>query len=195
MRTAFIQLGADHESLASQVARLKPVAPDVYHIEETPTVAGARRLTERLETLKSGDELLLLSLHSLGMPLGDLVNALSTLSRRGVTIILCRPRERPIRIRPGAAGAALLSLLAEAHSGARSVQARARAESDQLLSDAEITDIRRLFKAGLTPRRIGLIYRRSPRCIADLLAGRLAETQAENGLLPSRIRAASRSAG
>ena len=195
MRTAFIQLGADHESLASQVARLKPMTPDAYHIEDAPTVAGGRRLTERLETLTCGDELLLLSLHSLGMPIGDLVGTLSTLLRRGVAITLCRARERPIKIKPGAAGAALLSLLAEAQSEVRPTQVRARGEGEQLLSEAEIADIRRLFKAGLTPRRIGLIYRRSPRCIAALLAGRAAEALSEDALSPRRVRADSRLAG
>jgi hypothetical protein len=176
MRVAFIQLGSGHEALANQVARLQSLKPEAYHIEETVTVAGSKRLTERLETLKAGDELLLTSLQSLGMPLGDMVATLGALLRREVAVTLCRTEGRPFRIRPGAAGATVLSLLAEAQAEPSPTPVRARGESDRLLSDAEITDIRRLFKAGLTPRRIGLIYRRSPRCIADLLTGRAQDT-------------------
>lgn len=174
MRIAFIQLGSGHEALASQVARLQSLKPEAYHIEEAVTAAGGKRLTERLETLKAGDELLLTSLQSLGMPLGDMVATLGALLRRDVAIALCRTGGRPFRIRPGATGAALLGLLAETQ--ASPAPAKVRSESERLLSEAEINDIRRLFKAGLTPRRIGLIYRRSPRCIADLLNGRAQDT-------------------
>jgi hypothetical protein len=176
MRIAFIQLGSGHEALASQVARLQSLKPEAYHIEEAVTVAGGKRLTERLETLKAGDELLLTSLQSLGMPLGDMVATLGALLRRDVAIALCRTGGRPFRVRPGETGAALLGLLAETQASPTPAPAKVRSENDRLLSDAEINDIRRLFKAGLTPRRIGLIYRRSPRCIADLLNGRAQDT-------------------
>lgn len=176
MRIAFIQLGSGHEALPRQLARLQSLKPEAYHIEEAVTAAGGKRLTERLETLKAGDELLLTSLQSLGMPLGDIVATLGALLRREVAVALCRTEGRPFRIRPGAAGAALLGLLAETQGSRNSTPLKMRSESERLLSDAEISDIRRLFKAGLTPRRIGLIYRRSPRCIADLLTGRPQDT-------------------
>lgn len=174
MRIAVIQGGEGLETVEEQAARLRFLAPDAYHIEPRPTSQAAQRLLERLEALGDGDELCLTGLEILRAGAGETALLLAKLVSRGVRVTIGSHNGR-ITLGDSPRDAAIVELLAElqrrAEQAARPGAGRSGGTRD-LLSDEEIADIHRLHRAGMTPRRIGLIYHRSPNCILDILCGR-----------------------
>ncbi len=173
MRTAFVQLGPDFPPLEAQMALLQRLRPDAYHVEETASIHAAQRIVECLEQLGRGDELCLFSLTALRLEAGEAAELLATLLGRGVRCLSFIPDETLVEIDSQTDPVMLLRLLAEVHrariSSGRVTGPRMPDSARQLLRDDQIEDIRRLARAGVTARRIGLIYRRTPDCIHALL--------------------------
>ena len=170
MRIAFVQGAAGLEAVEDQVARLCRLAPDRYHIETHAPAAARQRLVELLDGLRVGDELCLASLDPLALEAGDAAQVLIRILERGANLMLIDERQSVLDFTNAPDARRAIEALAALH------RRRQRGPVDKgvhpaqtLLTDAEIADIRRLSEAGLSPRRIGLIYRRSPRCISDLL--------------------------
>lgn len=190
MRLALIQLGPALPPVEAQVEWMHALHPDDYHVEGSLTASSARRLLERLEGLAGGDEVLLQSLSMLRLDVGEAAALLRNLAERDVACITLDREGSVVRIdRDGPAGP-LLRLLAElGDSQAASAAPRAPETARQLFRPEEVEDIRRLAKAGLSARRIGLIYRRSPDCIMAVLRNRpVASTPHSNTSLRSEGR-------
>lgn len=155
------------------MALLQNLRPDAYHVEETASTHAAQRIVERLEQLGRGDELCLFSLSALRLDAGESAQLLATLLGRGVRCLSFTPDESVVEIDSRTDPVVLLHLLAEVHrarvSSGRVTGPRMPDSARPLLQDDQIEDIRRLARAGLTARRIGLIYRRTPDCIHALL--------------------------
>ena len=174
MRIAFVQLGAAFPALDLQIARLQGLSPTDYHIEETPTAHAAQRFIERLETLKARDELCLLSLDSLRCRAVDAARLIAQLLHRRVAINTFDNDQILVRIDSETDPARILDLLVALDERQKADDGpepgRAPESSQRLLGQDEIQEIRRLHRAGVTPRRIGLLFRRSPDCILAVLA-------------------------
>jgi DNA invertase Pin-like site-specific DNA recombinase len=173
MRIAFVQLGAAFPALDLQIARFQGLNPTDYHIEENPTAFAAQRFIERLETLKARDELCLLSLDSLRCRAVDTARLIAQLLHRRIAINLYDAVQGVVRIDSETDPARILDLVVALDERQKAEDApepaRAPESSQRLLSHDEIQEIRRLHRAGVTPRRIGLLFRRSPDCILAVL--------------------------
>jgi hypothetical protein len=170
MRIAFVQGGPGLEAVEKQAARLRRLAPDRYQIEAHPTGSSRQRLVELLDGLRPGDELCLASLESLLLEPGDTAQAMLRLLDRGANLLLSEENQTELNVAESPGARRVLEALAAVHRHRREAAApKAPPSTQALLTDAEIEDIRRLGAAGLSPRRIGLIYRRSPKCISDVL--------------------------
>jgi hypothetical protein len=170
MRVAFVQGGPGLEAIELQAARLKRLAPDRYHIEATPTGPARQRLVELLDSLRSHDELCIASLAPFCLEVGEVAQLVSDLIGRGVRVLLIDEQNTKLDIGRSATARSLLEAFAGLHR--RLVvdpNPKTSGGARGLLTEAEIEDIHRLHSAGLSPRRIGLIYRRSPKCISELL--------------------------
>lgn len=170
MRVAFVQGGPGLEAIELQAARLKRLAPDRYHIEATPTGPARQRLVELLDSLRSGDELCIASLAPFFLEVGEVAQVISDLVSRKVRVLLVDEHNTKLDIGKSATARTLLEAFAGLHRRL-TVDPNPKTSGGVrgLLTEAEIEDIRRLHGAGLSPRRIGLIYRRSPKCISELL--------------------------
>jgi hypothetical protein len=175
MRVAFIGGGETVESIDLQIARLQPLHPDRYQIEETISGPARQRLVELLDALNPGDELCLASLAALGMTPAEVTRVASDLLAKKVRLTVITEAGTRLELDSEVARA-LLQALADLSRKADSAPPRAGAQTPPLLSEDEIADIRRLSRAGLSARKIGLIYRRSPRCISDILWSRSQDT-------------------
>ncbi|HRD27409.1 MAG TPA: hypothetical protein PLO65_03815, partial [Caulobacter sp.] len=169
MRTAVIQIGPGHPPLERQLARLEALSPERYHVEETMTARSAQRILECLERQAEGDEVCFLSLATLRLGVGETVRLLKALTDRGVACLTLDDDDQVVRVDGQAEAGPVLHLLSDLQArldgdGAAS-PARPPEGARGLLGEAEIADIRRLARSGLSPRRIGLIYRRTPDCI------------------------------
>lgn len=170
MRVAFVQGGPGLEAIELQTARLKRLAPDRYHIEATPTGPARQRLVELLDSLRSHDELCIASLAPLCLEVGEVAQVMSDLVGRGVRILLVDERNTRLDIGKSSTARGLLEAFAGLHRHlVVDPNPKTSGGARGLLTEAEIEDIRRMNSAGLSPRRIGLIYRRSPKCISELL--------------------------
>ena len=172
MRLAFVQSGAGLEPAEMQLARLRRLQPDVLHIEAAPTVPAAKRLIERLERLGAGDTLCLASLDALGMGAGDLAGLLAGLLGRGARCLVVNPGGGVEEFGKSSHDKVLLDLLASVRAdGKFREDRRGRGpEADlEVLSPAQIEEIRQLHQSGVSLRRIGLTFRRSPNCIARIV--------------------------
>jgi DNA invertase Pin-like site-specific DNA recombinase len=130
-------------------------------------------LLERLEALKPGDVLCIAGLEALRMEAAEAASLIAELLARGVHVLLTQPDNTLLDLGSSDRDAQLASAFAELLPRRKSALDSLKADASRaLLTAAEIEDVRRLSKAGLSPRRIGLIYRRSPKCISDILWGR-----------------------
>ncbi|HEX5379154.1 MAG TPA: recombinase family protein [Phenylobacterium sp.] len=169
---AFVQGGPGLEAVELQVDRLKRLAPDRYHIEATPTGPARQRLVELLDSLTSCDELCIASLAPLRLEVGEAAQLIFDLVDRGVRVVLVDERNSRLDVGRSSAARSLLEAFAGLHRRlAAEPNPKTSAAARGLLTGAEIEDIRRLHDAGLSPRRIGLIYRRSPKCISEIIWG------------------------
>lgn len=172
MRVAFVQGGPGLEAVEAQVARLRRLSPDRYQIEENPTGSARQRMIELFDSLRPGDELCLAALAPLRLDVGETARLLLEIVDRGARLRVAEADG--VRLDIGKSGPArtVLVALAALHMRRRDLPAAPPSTAPlELLSADQIADIRRLGQAGMSPRRIGLIYRRSPKCIADLLWG------------------------
>jgi hypothetical protein len=170
MRVAFVQGGPGLEAIELQTARLKRLAPDRYHIEATPTGPARQRLVELLDSLRSHDELCIASLAPFCLEVGEVAQLMSDLVGRGVRVVLIDEHNTKLDIGKSATARNLLEAFASLHRHlVVDPNPKTSGGVRGLLTEAEIEDIRRMHEAGLSPRRIGLIYRRSPKCISELL--------------------------
>ena len=170
MRVAFVQGGPGLEAIEEQAARLRSLSPERYQIEEHPTAFARQRMIELLDNLRPGDELCLASLDSLRLDVGDTAQMILNLIDRGAHLLLLPEEGSEVDLTESASAHRLLEVLAALHRRRQQEPPlKAPAGAHELLTEAEIENIRRLGRAGMSPRRIGLIYRRSPKCISDLL--------------------------
>lgn len=170
MRLAYVQLGGGFPTLETQVLRIMPLRPDDYTIEETPTDAARRRVSERLEVLGPGDHLCVWSLDVFNGPAKDMSALIAGLLARGVVVETFDDAGEKIEIGQSKAEKLLMSWLGQVFAGCDAAPKRRTAPSNlEVLSDDEVAEIQRLARAGLTARRIGLIFRRSPKCIEGVL--------------------------
>lgn len=174
MRSAIIQLGPDLPELWEQFDGLRPLTPEVVHVEKAATAQSARRVLERLEQLGAGDEICLFALSALRLDVGDTVRLLADLSAKGAACLVATGGDAPLRIDKRTEAGPLLSLLAdlqrERQSGQRPVGRLPKGDARRLLRPEDIEEIRGLARKGVSARRIGLIYRRTPDCIRALLS-------------------------
>lgn len=175
MRLAFVQKGAGLEPAEVQLARLKRLQPDMLHIEAAPTVPAAKRLIERLERLGAGDTLCLASLDALGMGAGDLAGLLAGLLGRGVRCLVIGPDGDVEEFGKSSHDKVLLDLLASVRADGKfreDRRGRGPEADPEVLSSAQIDEIRQLHQSGVSLRQIGLAFRRSPNCIARIVNAR-----------------------
>jgi hypothetical protein len=171
MRLAYIQLGAGFPSLDEQVRQLMPLRPDDYAIEETPTIAALRRIRLRLESLAAGDRLCVTTLDAFGGSLREMLSVFTDLFRRGVVVESFDENGQLFELRPSPQELRLLDWLnGRPEAGRPDFQRRGGAVV--ALAGADIAEIRRLAASGVSARRIGLIFRRSPRAIQEILRAR-----------------------
>ena len=170
MRIAFVQGGPGLEAVEEQAARLRKLSPDRYQIQPHPTASARQRMVEVLDGLRPGDELCLTSLEPLRLDVGDVAQVLVDVLDRGANLVLLGGDQVALDMAASPDARRVLESLASLHRRRREAPpTKAPAPGHELLTEAEVEDIRRLAQAGLSPRRIGLIYRRSPKCISDLL--------------------------
>lgn len=170
MRLAYVQLGGGFPSLEAQVLRVMTLRPDDYAIEESPTDAARRRVSQRLETLAPGDHVCVSSLDMFNGPAKDMTALLSKLLARGVVLETFDETGKVIEIGASAAERLLMSWLGRVFADTdKPVPRRVAPANLEVLSEADVAEIRRLARAGLSPRRIGLIFRRSPKSIESVL--------------------------
>lgn len=171
MRLAYVQLGGGFPSLEAQVLRVMALRPDDYQIEETPTDAARRRVSERLETLAPGDHVCVSSLDMFNGPAKDMTALLSNLLARGVVLETFDDKGEVVEIGASPAERLLMSWLGQVFADtAKPVPRRVAPANLEVLSDDDVAEVRRLARAGLSLRRIGIIFRRSPKCIEGVLA-------------------------
>lgn len=172
MRIAFVQGGSGLEAIETQVERLRRLSPERYQIEEHATAPARQRMVELLDSLRPGDELCLAALDPLRLEAGEVAEMLLNLVDRGARLLVLDADGGRLDIGKSTQMRGLLAALAGLHRRRRDRQSPRPPEPVQgLLGVAEIADIRRMNAAGLSPRRIGLIYRRSPKCISAILVG------------------------
>ncbi len=170
MRLAYVQLGGGFPSLEAQVLRMMPLRPDDYTIEEAPTDAARRRVSERLETLGAGDQLCVSSLEVFAGPAKDMSALVSGLLARGVVVETFDDQGEKVEIGQSKAEKLLMTWLGQVFADCEITPKRRTAPSNlEVLSDEDVAEIQRLSRAGLTSRRIGMIFRRSPKCIEGVL--------------------------
>lgn len=171
MRLAYVQLGGGFPSLEAQVLRMMPLRPDDYTIEEAPTDAARRRVSERLEELGPGDRLCISSLDVFHGPAKDMSALVSGLLARGVVVETFDEQGEKIEIGQSRAEKLLMAWLGQVFTDCEVAPRRRTAPSNlEVLSDEDVAEIQRLARAGLTSRRIGMIFRRSPKCIDGVLS-------------------------
>lgn len=168
MRLAIVQHRSGLPTTEEQVARLRAMSPDEYHIEPASNARAAQRVVEHLERLGPGDGLAITELAVLGASLPEVLAILGGLLERGVEIQAFDRNGDIFQMGP-AHSAAILSL-AQLGRIAPAPRGRTRAEP-ALLSEADREEIKRLHRAGMTPRRIGLIFHRTPKAIAQVVWG------------------------
>jgi hypothetical protein len=187
MRLAYVQLGGGFPSLEAQVLRVMPLRPDDYTIEESPTDAARRRVSERLEALAPGDHVCVSSLDMFNGPAKDMTALLSKLLARGVVLETFDEQGEVVEIGATPAERLLMTWLGQVFADtSKPVPRRVAPANLEVLSDDDVAEIRRLARAGLSLRRIGLIFRRSPKCIEGVLLAH----QGEDGEPPRRKAAA-----
>ena len=170
MRVAFVQGGPDLEAVEAQVERLRRLNPERYLIEEHPTSFARQRMVELFDSLKAGDELCLAALDPLRLDVGDVAQMLLKLVDRGARLLVLDADGAKLDIGKSVQARSLLAALAALHRRRKGLPPPKPVEHGlDLLGEEEIADIRRLSRAGLSLRRIGLIYRRSPKCISEIL--------------------------
>ena len=185
MRLAYVQLGDGFPSLEAQVLRVMALRPDDYTIEESPTDAARRRVSERLDALGPGDRVCVSSLDMFHGPARDLTTLISKLLSRDVVVETFDETGEVVEIGATRAERLLMGWLSQIFAETeKSAPRRGASANHETLSDEDVAEIRRLSRAGLSPRRIGLIFRRSPKCIEGLLLAHPDEV----GELPRRIR-------
>ena len=168
MRLAYVQLGAGFPSLDDQVRRLMPLHPDDYAIEEHPTVAALRRVCGRLDALTAGDRLCVATLDAFCGTAREMMAVFVDLFRRGVVVEAFDESGEIFELGGSAQELRLLDwLIGCPDSTAPETPRRGGAVAP--LSRGDIAEIRRLAASGLSPRRIGLVFRRSPRSIEEIL--------------------------
>lgn len=182
MRLAIVQFRPGLPTAEEQAARLRALSPDDYHLEAPVTAKSPQRLLERLERLESGDCVLLMSLAVLAPSLPEVLRLLAELLRRSVVVQAFDGDGRVFEIAPDSPAAAPLLALAELGRTSPSPRGRARTEPT-LLSEADKEEIRRLHRAGLSLRRIGLIFRRTPKAIAEVIWG---YDPSDEGVVPTQ---------
>lgn len=168
MRLAVVQHRSGLPTCDEQVARLRAMSPDDYHIEPAANARAAQRVVERLERLGAGDTLVIADLTALGASLPEVLAILGALLERGVVVEAFDRGGEAFQMGPAIAPAILS--LAQMGRMAPASRGRPRAEPT-LLSEADREEIRRLHRAGMTPRRIGLIFRRTPKAVAEVIWG------------------------
>ncbi len=171
MRLAYVQLGAGFPSLDDQVRQLMPLRPDDYAIEENPTIAALRRICQRLDALVAGDRLCVTTLDAFGGSLREMLSVFTDLFRRGVVVESFDEQGQLFELNLAPQQLRLLDWLNGRPETTRADAPR-RGGPVATLSRADITEIRRLAASGLSARRIGLIFRRSPRSIEEILRSR-----------------------
>lgn len=174
MRVAVVQLGSDYPSIETQTETLRELRPDEFLVEEGATLTTARHMRERLERLNTGDRVCVISLDCLRPEPGEAALMATGLLERGVGLDVKAPSGRWLSIDPGQPAAEMVSMLAELQKRRRGqhiapVQDAVR-ETAEMLTPEQIEEIRRLSRSGLSARRVGLIFRRSPRAIETILA-------------------------
>ena len=168
MRLAYVQLGAGFPSLDDQVRRLMPLRPDDYAIEEHPTIAALRRVCGRLDSLAAGDRLCVATLDAFGGTAREMMAVFVNLFRRGVVVESFDEKGEIFELGVSRQELRLLDWLSgRPDSPAPETPRRGGAVTP--LSAGDIDRIRRLAASGLTARRIGLIFRRSPKSIDESL--------------------------
>ncbi|MET3525654.1 recombinase family protein [Phenylobacterium koreense] len=168
MRLAIVQHRSGLPTTDEQVARVRAMSPDDYLIEETANARAAQRLVERLEHLGEGDGVVVTELAVLAPSLPEVLSILDGLARRGVVVQAFDAQGEVFEVGP--ASRATVVALAALGRVAPASRSRPKAEP-ALLSEADQEEIRRLHRAGMTPRRIGLIFRRTPKAIAEVIWG------------------------
>jgi hypothetical protein len=171
MRLALVQLGRGYPPLAQQIEALKAFDPHAYHVEEGVNIISTRRMMERLEQLQGGDSVVITALDVLRPDLGAALNLCAELLARGVSIEVVGEGYQPIRLGESPRDAAVIGLFSALNRRRQSapVVGQACLGDQDLLTGGQVEEIRRLHRAGLSPRRIGLIFRRSPKAIAAIL--------------------------
>lgn len=167
MRLAYVQLGAGFPSLDEQVSMLMPLRPDDYAIEESPTLADLSRARERLDALEAGDRLCITTLDAFGGTAREMMAVFADLFRRGVIVETFDESGQLYELGASRQELRLLDWLARRPD--RRVSEASRRGAVTALSQADIAEIRRLARSGLNARRIGLIFRLSPKSIEEIL--------------------------
>lgn len=168
MRLAYVQLGACFPSLDEQVSLLMPLRPDDYAIEEAPTIANLPRACERLDALGAGDRLCVTTLDVFGGAAREMMTVFADLFRRGVVVETFNERGELYELGGSGPELRLLEWLLKRPQGATAESPR-RGGAVTSLSQGDIAEIRRLGRSGVSARRIGLIFRLSPRSVEEIL--------------------------
>jgi len=168
MRLAYVQLGVGFPSLDDQVRRLMPLYPDDYAIEELPTTAALRRICGRLDSLGPGDRLCVATLDAFNGTAREMMAVFLGLFKRGVVVESFDEKGEIFELGESREALRLLDWLVARPDSPVTAPSR-RGGPVSPLSAANIAEIRRLASSGLTPRRIGLIFRRSPKSIEEIL--------------------------
>ncbi|MFZ0268969.1 hypothetical protein [Caulobacter sp.] len=188
MRLAYVQLGGGFPSLEAQVLRMMPLRPDDYMIEEAPTDAARRRVSEHLENLSAGDHLCVSSLEVFNGPAKDMSALLASLLARDVVIETFDDQGEKVEIGQSKAEKLLMTWLGQVFADCEITPRRRTAPSNlEVLSDEDVAEIQRLARAGLTSRRIGMIFRRSPKCIDGVLSAADLEAAAHDLSATGRV--------
>lgn len=157
-------------SVEDQIPLLQALRPDEYHISPAMTASAAQNLLERLERLRAGDRVCLSDFAAVADSLGDCLSILGGLLRRGVEIQVFDRDGHLLWIKADDTAGRVLRALVVVGSGGWRPKRKAKIVPN-LLDDDDVAEIHRLPAAGLSPRRIGLIYRRTPKAIIELVLG------------------------
>lgn len=171
MRLALVQLGPGLPRLSEQVEAMKAFEPEAYHIEEGANMLSARRVVERLERLTEGDALCITDLDCLRTDVGEALLLAGELMARGVSIHVLSKEIPPLILGKASRDRLLLGLFADLYRRRGPAHSlRHTGGGEDMLTPDQVDEIRRLHRGGLSPRRIGLIFRRSPNAISALVA-------------------------
>lgn len=149
---------------------LRALRPDRFHISWGMTASAAQRLLEQLERLRDGDKVAVAHFSSIAGSLEDTVSILDGLLRKGVEIQILGSDGAEFSVTSANGAGRMLQALTEVDGGAWRPKRKANIVP-RLLDEGDITEIRRLYDAGLSPRKIGLIFRRTPKAIHELVCG------------------------